>query len=121
MPFGIRAGCLAQACNCACNAELPALHRHPVSSALHPALSPSRDSVEGSEADLLLGGSPRSDRTFMSTRDKVGLGQGKLQRGLASAVRVRGGTPTCSLLWVCRALHSRPGAAPACQPHPRGC
>ena len=31
-----------------------------------------RDSVEGSEADLLLGGSPRSDRTFMSTRDKVG-------------------------------------------------
>lgn len=30
-----------------------------------------RDSVEGSEADLLLGGSPRSDRTFMSTRDKV--------------------------------------------------
>lgn len=32
-----------------------------------------RDSVEGSEADLLLGGSPRSDRTFMSTRDKAGV------------------------------------------------
>lgn len=31
-----------------------------------------RDSVEGSEADLLLGGSPaRSDRTFVSTREKV--------------------------------------------------
>lgn len=32
-----------------------------------------RDSVEGSEADLLLGGSPRSDRTYMSTRDKAGV------------------------------------------------
>lgn len=39
---------------------------------LHPICLPRcRDSVEGSEADLLLGGSPRSDRTFMSTRDKV--------------------------------------------------
>ena len=36
-----------------------------------PVLLPCRDSVEGSEADLLLGGSPGSDRTFMSTRDKV--------------------------------------------------
>ncbi len=42
------------------------------------------DSVEGSEADLLLGGSPRSDRTFMSTRDKVGGGWGGLVCWLVS-------------------------------------
>lgn len=44
----------------------PSAHAH----TLRPT-SRCRDSVEGSEADLLLGGSPRSDRTFMSTRDKV--------------------------------------------------
>jgi hypothetical protein len=38
--------------------------------------------VEGSEADLLLGGSPGSDRTFMSTRDKVQEGEGG--RGLTA-------------------------------------
>lgn len=56
---------------------------------------PSRDSVEGSEADLLLGGSPRSDRTFMSTRDKVGGAVGGMVGGGGT---LRNGTLDASVL-----------------------
>lgn len=52
-----------------CTLSLPLTPSH----SLPP--TPCRDSIEGSEEDAgesLLGGSPRSERTYMSTRDKVG-------------------------------------------------
>ncbi len=65
--------------------------------------------MEGSEADLLLGGSPRSDRTFMSTRDKVGGAARQLRQGggEASGGHCRGRACRCRTLHL--HVHARQG------------